>query len=146
MKILFAVDGSAYTSKAAEFLVKHFEWFKGPVELHLLHVRLPIPKGLALSQAQAILGQDAVEAYYKEEADAAMAPAEKVLRANNIPFQQIYKVGEVAKEICAYATQNQMDLMVMGSHGHGALANVVMGSVATKVLATTKDIPVLVVR
>jgi len=33
----------------------------------------------------------------------------------------------------------------MGSHGHGALANLVMGSVATQVLAHSKT-PVLMVR
>jgi nucleotide-binding universal stress UspA family protein len=33
----------------------------------------------------------------------------------------------------------------MGSHGHGTLVNLVMGSVATKVLAQSK-IPVLLVR
>jgi nucleotide-binding universal stress UspA family protein len=33
----------------------------------------------------------------------------------------------------------------MGSHGHGTLVNLVMGSVATKVLAHCK-VPVLMVR
>ena len=37
------------------------------------------------------------------------------------------------------------DLLVMGSHGHGALANLVMGSVATNVLAHC-GVPVLLVR
>jgi len=36
-------------------------------------------------------------------------------------------------------------LVMMGSHGHGALANLVTGSVATKVLALSK-VPVLLVR
>lgn len=36
-------------------------------------------------------------------------------------------------------------MIVMGSRGHGALANVVMGSVATKALAIA-DVPVLIVR
>jgi nucleotide-binding universal stress UspA family protein len=33
----------------------------------------------------------------------------------------------------------------MGSHGHGTLANLVLGSVATKVLASTR-VPVLLIR
>jgi nucleotide-binding universal stress UspA family protein len=36
-------------------------------------------------------------------------------------------------------------MIVMGSHGHGALANVVLGSVTTKVLAIA-TVPVLIVR
>ena len=36
-------------------------------------------------------------------------------------------------------------MIVMGSHGHGALINLVVGSVATEVLAACK-LPVLIVR
>jgi nucleotide-binding universal stress UspA family protein len=36
-------------------------------------------------------------------------------------------------------------MLVMGSHGHGAVANLVMGSAATQVLAHCK-VPVLLVR
>jgi nucleotide-binding universal stress UspA family protein len=38
----------------------------------------------------------------------------------------------------------QPDLIVMGTHGHSALGNVVMGSVATGVLARCKA-PVLLI-
>jgi nucleotide-binding universal stress UspA family protein len=146
MKILLAVDGSGYTAKAAEYLATHFEWFHGTPELHVLHVKLPVPPGLALERAQALLGKDEVSRYYREESEAALAPAETILRAHKIPFHAEYRVGDVAREICAYATEQAVDLIVMGSHGHGALANLVMGSVATKVLAATPHIPVLIVR
>ena len=145
MKILFAVDGSDYTVKAANYLATHFAWFQGAPELHLLHVKLPIPVGLAVVQAERILGGDAVNRYYKEEAEAALAPAEEIFRKQNIPFQSTYKVGDIAREIHAYAVNNRMDMIVMGSHGHGALKNLVIGSVATKILGAT-DIPVLSVR
>ena len=39
----------------------------------------------------------------------------------------------------------EFDLIVMGSHGHNALSSLVMGSVATKVLANC-SVPVLLVR
>ena len=39
----------------------------------------------------------------------------------------------------------KFDLLIMGSHGHGALATLVMGSVTTHVLANSK-VPVLLVR
>jgi nucleotide-binding universal stress UspA family protein len=141
MKILLAVDGSVYTSKSVKYLAAHLEWFKDEPELHLLHVKLPIPAG----RVRAIAGRELVERYYREEADAALAPAEKVLRKFAIPFQRSYRVGDIAKEIQAYASRNKIDMIVMGSHGHGALKNLVMGSVATKVLAATKA-PVLIVR
>jgi nucleotide-binding universal stress UspA family protein len=141
MKILLAVDGSSYTAKAVKFVVSNLNWFQGEPELHLLYVKAPVPTGWARS----VLGKAAVENYYEQEAGAAMAPAEKLLRKSEVPFQANYRVGEVAEEIQAYARKNRIDMIVMGSHGHGALQNLVMGSVATKVLATT-SVPVLIVR
>lgn len=145
MKILLAVDGSEFTIKAALFLITHLQWLKEPPELHLLHIKAQIPAGLAAARARAILGDVAIDSYYQEESAAALAPAEKILRENNIAFQSSYKVGEAAHEIQHYAEEQLMDLIVMGSHGHGALVSVVMGSVTTKVLALT-NIPVLIVR
>lgn len=43
------------------------------------------------------------------------------------------------------AESGKFDLLMMGSHGYSALGNLVMGSVATKVLAGCK-VPVLLVR
>ena len=50
-------------------------------------------------------------------------------------YQHIARVLEAGK----------FDLVMMGSHGHSALGNLVMGSVATRVLAHCKT-PVLLVR
>lgn len=84
-----------YTVKAVKYLIKHLAWFGGGSELHLLHLKLPIPAG----RAQTVLGKKAVERYYQEEATAAMAPAEKILHKNDIPYQQTFRVGEIAQEI-----------------------------------------------
>ena len=47
--------------------------------------------------------------------------------------------------IVDYATQNDIDLIVMGTHGRGALAHIVMGSVAERVVRMA-PCPVLTVR
>jgi nucleotide-binding universal stress UspA family protein len=145
MKILIAADGSPYTEKATRFVIDHRRTLAGDGELHLLHVKLPLPKGLAVENARALLGDSAVNNYYKEEAEVALAVAEKPLRDAGISFQSGYSVGDIAEELQKYADKHGIELLVMGSHGHGALANVVLGSVATKVLAKSK-VPVLVVR
>jgi nucleotide-binding universal stress UspA family protein len=51
----------------------------------------------------------------------------------------------VAEQIKAYVEKHDVDMVVMGSHGHGAFKKLVLGSVTTKVLAISK-VPVLVVR
>jgi nucleotide-binding universal stress UspA family protein len=145
MNILLAADGSEYSIRAANFLVEHFPWLRDKPALHLVHVKLPIPKGLALAQANAIVGSDAVKAYYQEESEAALAPAEAALKSHDVPFKSAWLVGDVCEQINAYAAQHNIDLIVMGSHGHGALKNLLLGSVATKILAGSR-LPVLVVR
>ncbi|HJV76264.1 MAG TPA: universal stress protein [Noviherbaspirillum sp.] len=141
MKILIAVDGSSYSSKAVKHVVKHFDWLQGKPELHVLHVTFPIPLG----RARAFMQKESINDYYRKEAEVALAPAEKILCKAGIPYVASFKAGDIASEIDAYIRKNKIDMIVMGSHGHGALQNVLMGSVTTKVLATTK-IPALIIR
>jgi nucleotide-binding universal stress UspA family protein len=54
-------------------------------------------------------------------------------------------VGDPAAEIARLAETGRFDLVVMGSHGHGSLARIALGSVTTKVLAKCSR-PVLIVR
>ena len=57
----------------------------------------------------------------------------------------LFLCGLIADTIAATASEGSFDLLMMGSHGHGTLGNLVMGSVATQVLARCK-VPVLLVR
>jgi nucleotide-binding universal stress UspA family protein len=145
MKILLAVDGSPFTTRAVKYVTTHFDLFGAGAELQLLTVTPPVPAGLATANARKILGDAALEKYYGEEAAAGLKQAEKMLLKAAIPFHSVHKVGAVAEQIVGFAKKNKTDLIVMGSHGHGALANVLMGSITTKVLASTST-PVLVVR
>lgn len=145
MNILFAVDGSEFTVKAAKFLVEQIENCKDAHGIHLLHVKAPIPMGLAASRARALLGDEAVDSFYKEEAEAALAVAENILRKKNVAFHAEYQIGDPSSEIGRYAKKHKIDMIVMGSHGHGALGSILLGSVTSRVLATT-TVPVLIVR
>jgi nucleotide-binding universal stress UspA family protein len=53
--------------------------------------------------------------------------------------------GNPVEQILAQAEGKNCDLIVMGTHGHGTLADVMMGSTARRVLRRSKK-PVLVVR
>jgi nucleotide-binding universal stress UspA family protein len=143
MKILLAADGSPYTSKAAEFLVSHFNWFEESPELHVVHAMLSIP--ISESRATAVVGRDAVDNYYRQQAGEALAPAERILKQHGVSFKAGYVIGDIAQQLNGYAMENGIDLIVMGTHGHGAWNNLVMGSVATKVRAIT-ELPVLLVK
>lgn len=141
MKMLLAVDGSDYTIRAIQYLITHFDLFKEMPDLHLLHVKTPIPDGVIRS----MVGHAEIEAYYKDESQAALTPAENLLRESGVPFKSAYTVGNIAGQISDYVDQHKIDMIVMGSHGHGHFKKLVLGSVATAVIGTV-HVPVLLIR
>ena len=141
MKILLAVDGSAYTKKMLAYLASHDEMFgNNDNTVSLITVQLPLPP-----RARAAVGADVANSYYADEAAKVTAPVVKFLKRQGMEPTVISKVGAPGEVIAKVANDGKFDLLVMGSHGHSALGNLVMGSVATKVLAHC-DVPVLLVR
>lgn len=141
MNILIAADGSEYTCRAAQYVASQPGWLQPSSHLHIFHAEPPVTS----PRARAILGKEVVDDYYKHECEAALAPAEKILREKNVLFQSAYAVGVITEEIQKYVEKNDIDMIVMGSHGQTGLRNLVLGSVATKILAITA-VPVLIVR
>jgi nucleotide-binding universal stress UspA family protein len=138
MKILVAVDGSECSLAAVDALIARIDWFREPpvLELAFVHPPLPYPK------AASWVGKETVQKYYEEEADAALRPAEERLKARGIAYARRTLVGDAAQELARHASASGCDLIAMGTHGHTALSNLVLGSTATKVLACSK-VPVL---
>ena len=142
MKILVAVDGSPYSRAAARYVASHAKLLKKTPDVHLIHVHVP----LAYSGAAAgVVGRDAIRSYLQDESEKALAVAARELKKRRMKYRAHWTVGDPAARIAAYARKERVDLIVTGSHGHGALANLALGSVATKIIALSK-IPVLVVR
>src|SRR4051812_10587863 len=141
MNILLPADGSEYTKRAARYLAEHLAALAKSPTVHLLNVHPPLP----YTRAASVLGKKAVEKYYREECESELAVAEKELRKAGVAFESHWKTGDVVDEIGAFVKKRDIDLIVMGSRGHGAIANLALGSVAAKVLASLKT-PVLIVR
>lgn len=141
MKILVANDGSPQAQATLEALCERLDWFHEAPTITLLYVHPPLPYGAAASW----VGKQTVQSYYDDEAKQALLAARAFLDSKGIAYTAQAKVGDPAQVIVAHAEDNAFDLIVMGTHGHTALANLVMGSVATKVLATGK-VPVLILR
>ncbi len=140
VKILLAVDGSKFTRHAVNYLTRHPRVFGPKPEIHLIHVRVPIP-----GRAAVALGRDIVQRYYRTEAEKALAAARRMLERGGIRYRETVLVGDPGVEVARFARKGRFDLVLMGSHGHGALSGLVLGSVATKVLAHC-TVPVLLVR
>jgi nucleotide-binding universal stress UspA family protein len=141
MKILLTSDGSEHTRRAARYLVRHAAQLARPPEVFVLHVHPPIPFPGAAARA----GRAALERYLREDSEAALRAATRILDKAGVAHQASWTVGSPVAEIAAFVKAKRIELLVMGSHGEGALSSLVLGSVTTKVLATIKT-PVLVVR
>ena len=74
-----------------------------------------------------------------------LKPIRSFFSKQGIKSECISKVGSAADVISKTAESGDFDLLMMGSHGQGNLMNLVLGSVANKVLAHCKT-PVLLVR
>ena len=140
MNILLAVDGSTFTKKMLAYLATHEELLGGSHQYTVLTVQAPLP-----ARARSALGKEVVDSYYAEEAEKVLNPVCKFLARHSVDAKRIVKVGSVGENIAKVADAGKFDLLVMGSHGHGALATLVMGSVTTHVLAHSR-LPVLLVR
>ena len=129
-KILLAVDGSAPALRAAAQLAGR----AGPGDvIHLLNVQLPVD-GLVYRLA----GATAVQRFHHEAGLAAMEQACARLDAAGVHYRQHVRVGHPAEMICRFAAENGIDEIVMGTHGHTGLLQLIMGSVASEVSEKAK--------
>jgi nucleotide-binding universal stress UspA family protein len=140
MKILLAVDGSPYSKKMLAYLGTHDTLLNTTNDYTVFHTQPALPP-----RARAAVGKEVVDAYYRDESEKVLTPVGKFLLRHGINAKSVVKIGPAGPAIAKMAQDGKFDLVVMGSHGHGAMLNLVMGSVATQVLAHCK-VPVLLVR
>jgi len=140
MKILIAADGSSYTKRMLAYLAAHDDWLGGLHDYTVLTVVPGVP-----SRAAAVLDKTILKAYFDDEAERVLKPIRAFFGRQGIRANYVSKVGHAAEVIATLAERGGFDLLLMGSHGHGNLASLVMGSVTARVLASCKT-PVLLVR
>jgi nucleotide-binding universal stress UspA family protein len=98
------------------------------------------------SRAAAVIDRETLKSYYDDEAEKVFKPIRAFFaKKSGLDVKFVAKPGTAADNIAAAADSQRFDMVIMGSHGQSTLTNLVMGSVATKVLAHCK-VPVLLVR
>lgn len=140
MKILLPVDGSPYTKHMLAWLATHDDWLHGSHAYTVLTVVPMVP-----SHAAAMFPADQLKSYYDDTAEAIFKPIRKFMAKHKLDATFVAKTGHAPEIIAKVADKGKADMIIMGSHGHGNLMNLVTGSVATQVLARTR-MPVLLIR
>lgn len=140
MKILLPVDGSSFSRRAAIYVAQHLQLFGRRSVVTLVHVDPPLLERLGVQ-----ISPEDIAQFHEKNSDAALRASKKVLADARISYRERRLVGDPGVRIAEVAKKERPDLIVMGSHGRGALKSLFLGSVVTKTLAQTR-VPILVVR
>ncbi|GAA0291970.1 universal stress protein [Halarchaeum salinum] len=135
-EILVPTDGSAEAEVAVEHAVDIAATYGA--RLHALYV----------VDASAYATLDVTETVVEDLEDEGEAAVEAIATAAadaGVETQRAITKGNVHEAITAYARANDIDLIVMGTHGRRGLDRVLVGSVTERVIRTA-DVPVLTVR
>jgi len=143
--ILIPTDGSEAAESAVEQAVDLAEKYGATV--HALYVVDVDATNLSLGTEQVDrIRQGRIDEMpeVKAEAEEATGYVADVANERGVPVEEHVTAGSPARAIRKFVEDEDVDLVVMGSHGRSGLSRVVLGSVAEKVLRRTR-VPVLVV-
>jgi nucleotide-binding universal stress UspA family protein len=141
-RILVAVDGSSHSTKVAKAVIQQAAAYKQPPELHLIYVHLPVPTLGGLIKP---VRHEALQRYYREEGEDALRGAKKLLDRSKLACSMHIMVGPIAQTLAGEARKLKCDLIVMGTHGMGAVSGMLLGSTAAKTVHLARC-PVVLVR
>ncbi|QRI90693.1 universal stress protein [Delftia lacustris] len=139
MNILLAVDGSPYTQKMLAYLTSHPEILGSAHSYSAITVQPQLPARARRP------GQGRGGRVLRRGVDQGAGPRVQLPAEHGVQAARLSKVGPIADSIIKAAEEGKFDLLVMGTHGHGTLGRLVMGSVSTQVLAGSQ-VPVLLIR
>ena len=140
MKLLVSVDlsdvSAAVVKKAAE-LAKGMS-----VEVRLLHIAEPEPDFVGYDVGPKYERDALAEKFHKEHSE--LQSIADGLRDDGLSVKALLVRGPTVETILNEAEKFGADMIVLGSHGRGAMQRLLMGSVSEGVLRETKC-PILIV-
>ena len=140
MKIPIAADGSPYTKRMLAHLAAHEDWLGSAHQYTVVYCTPAISP-----RAKAYFDRETLRSHSESEFEKVFKAIRAFFKRHHMELAFIGKTGPAAEVIGALSDAGKFDLLVMGSHGHGALGSLRMGSVVTKVMARCKT-PLLIVR
>jgi nucleotide-binding universal stress UspA family protein len=139
--IMVATDGSDLVKRAVKLAVEIARLSKA--KIYAVHVITL--EGNSIFHSSNEEQKKALKEQLKTESIKATDYVENVGRASNIGVESIILEGNPANEILNFAEQNDIDLIVMGTHGKTTIQRFLIGSVSENVVRHSKR-AVLVVR
>jgi nucleotide-binding universal stress UspA family protein len=141
MKILIAIDGSKNSLRALKYGIKLAAKLSEPTTFVLVNAH----DDMALRGASQFVGKDAVKAYLDDLSNSELAEAVALATKAGVSFETRLVRGQVAQAIVKAADDRKCDLIILGSKGRSALRDLLIGSVAQRVVALA-DVPVTLIK
>lgn len=139
--ILLAVDGSGAALRAAKEAIALAK-LTPQCSIRLVHAH---EEPLIYGEIAVYVPREKMAALQRSHSEGVLQPAEALLKDAGVPYTREVLSGPIGETIAAHAERSGCDLIVMGRHGKSALGDVLVGSVAMKVLHASR-LPVLLVR
>jgi nucleotide-binding universal stress UspA family protein len=128
MKVLVPVDGSERSLRAVEHVIDLHKEARS-VHVYLLNVQTPVSVLTRLGVKRADIKRQ-----QQQEGERALRQAQRLLDRAGVLHEDHVAVGPAAETIMKYAARWKCDVIVVGTRGIGATANLVLGSVAMKIV------------
>jgi len=139
--VLVPVDGSENALRALGYALKLAKQNKA-TELHLVTVH---QEPVIYGEIQVYVSREKMEELQRNHSMDILQPAVDAAKAAGVACTSEILVGDTASTIVKRAEELNCDGIVMGTRGMSAVGNLVMGSVATKIVHLTK-LPVTLIK
>lgn len=142
-KILVPLDGSP----VAECVIPHIETIAKPVNAEVELVSVVEPVEIPTRGKIALSEDDLKQINYDMRKDVHnyLESIAKRLNRSGIKAHPVILSGKTAESLVDYANTNDVDLIIMATHGRSGITRWFWGSVAEKVLRAV-DVPVLLIK
>ncbi|MFN0055516.1 MAG: universal stress protein [Planctomycetales bacterium] len=137
-QVLLPVDFSEPSLKATEYALSLARQFGAT--LHLFHVIEDPVVYLPMFESYPLPTREQFETYAQDRLENWIAEED----SEGLKIERVWRHGKPHIEIIDYADDSQVDLIIIGTHGRGVAAHLLLGSVAEKVVRKS-PCPVLTV-
>lgn len=144
-KILVAIDGSPQSDKAAEEAVRLAAGNQSQFR-SMVYALLVLPNAPTSTYTDFVPSAPMTETEkWKELRQRIFYVVEKCASEHNIPLEMVVEYGDPAEKMLAFAKNEEIDVIVIGSSGKGFITRRIKGSISHTV-ATSAPCSVYIVR
>ena len=134
MNILTAIDFSANSNTVMKFTAKLASSLGAKVRL--VHVAEAEPGFMGFDGGPDEVRDQIAKEFHDERINLQLLADE--LRKKNIDATALLKQGPIAETILTLADKHNVEIIIVGSHGHGAVYDILVGSISAAIIKNAK--------